>query len=88
MNTLGPILARNPKAKPLALTLIAAAAEQGASAEELRIACDLAIRAYEEARDNSAVPLSAFQGEAEAALREHLGIPFPSAHWSRPCGCA
>lgn len=63
-----PILKANPKAKPLAQSLIAAAAEQGASLEELRIACDLAVRAYQTARDKSAAPLSVLKREAEAAL--------------------
>ncbi len=68
MNIYTPILRKNPKAKPLAKTLVAEAAQQGASAEELRIACDLAMMAYEEARDNSTVPLFAFRSKAEAAL--------------------
>ena len=63
-----PILKANPKAKPLARTLIAAAAEQEASMEELRIACDLAVRACQIARDASAAPLPTLKCEAESAL--------------------
>lgn len=42
MSLYTPIVMRYPKAKPLALSLIAAAAEQGASIEELERACELA----------------------------------------------
>ena len=63
-----PALEMNPKAKPLARTLIAAAAEQGASMEELRLACELAVRACQTARDKSAAPLSVLKREAETAL--------------------
>lgn len=63
-----PILKTNPKAKPLAQTLIAAAAEQGASLEELQIACELAVRAYQTAQDKSAMLLSVLKREAETAL--------------------
>lgn len=68
MSIYTPILKTNPKAKPLAQTLIIAAAEQGANLEELRIACDLAVRAYQTAQDKSATPLSVLKREAEAAL--------------------
>lgn len=63
-----PALEMNPKAKPLARTLIAAAAEQGASMEELQLACELAVSACQTARDKSAAPLSILKREAEAAL--------------------
>lgn len=63
-----PILKTNPKAKPLAQTLIVAAAEQGASLEELQIACELAVRAYQTAQDKSAMLLSVLKREAETAL--------------------
>lgn len=69
MSIYTPILKANPKAKPLAQTLIAAAAEQGANMEELRVACDLAQRAYRKARDESVTKLTTpLKGKAEAAL--------------------
>lgn len=66
--TLRPLCGRYPKARPFAMTLIKAAAEQGVSAEELSVACELATRAYEEARDNSKVSLAEFESKAVAAL--------------------
>ncbi len=63
-----PLIRKYPKAKPLAQTLVAAAAAQGASARELEIACKLAMEAYEFAMDHSGVSLTQFQSEAEAAL--------------------
>ena len=69
MSIYTPILKANPKAKPLARTLIAAAAEQEVSVDELRIACDLAQRAYQKARDESVTKLTTpLKGKAEAAL--------------------
>jgi len=61
---LKPVFEKYPKAKPLALALIAAAAEQGANAKELKIACDVAINSYEEARDNSGESLALFESKA------------------------
>ena len=63
-----PILQRNPNAKPLARALIAAAAEQGASPEEFRIACDLAIQVFQAAAADSITTVSLLKGKAEAAL--------------------
>ena len=63
-----PLLREHPKAKPLAMALIAAAAEQGASTEDLRIACELAQGAYREAMDNSRFPVTQFESDAKAAL--------------------
>lgn len=69
MSTYTPLLKENPKAKPLAQTLIAAAAEQGACMEELRLACNLAQQAYQLARDESVTKLAApLKSKAEAAL--------------------
>lgn len=68
MSICTPVLEMNPKAKPLARALIAAAAEQGVSMEELRLACELAVSACQTARDKSAAPLSELKREAEAAL--------------------
>ena len=65
---LSPLLREHPKAKPLAMALIAAAAEQGASTEDLRIACELAQGAYREAMDNSRFPVTQFESDAKAAL--------------------
>ena len=61
-----PLLREHPKAKPLAMALIAAAAEQGASTEDLRIACEQG--AYREAMDNSRFPVTQFESDAKAAL--------------------
>ncbi|WP_298032128.1 hypothetical protein [uncultured Dysosmobacter sp.] len=65
---LRPLIENHPKAMPLAKTLVAAAAEQGANAGELELACRLAIEAYRKARDNSGMELSHFESEAKAAL--------------------
>lgn len=67
-NMVRPLIKMNPKAKPLALTLIAAAAEQGASFKDFMLACDIAKWAYERALNTSTVVLSEFQGEVEATL--------------------
>lgn len=63
-----PILMMYPKAKPLAQTLIAAAAEQGASMNELELACKLALEAYREALDNTNASLAEFQSKAESSI--------------------
>ena len=68
MSIYTPLIEMNPKAKPLAQTLIAAAAEQGANAEDLELACKLAVMAYRKARANSSVPLAMFESEVKAAL--------------------
>jgi len=62
-----PILKRNPKAKPLALALLAAAAEQGANLNELRYACEFAIDACESVM-RSVPTITQIEGEAKAAL--------------------
>lgn len=58
----------HPKAKPLAMALVEAAARQGASAKELRLACVMAQEAYRLAMDNSRVPVTEFERDAKAAL--------------------
>lgn len=63
-----PFLAAHQKIRPLAATLVKAAAEQGATLEELEIAADMALNAYRDAMDRSAVPLAEFESEAKAAL--------------------
>lgn len=68
MSLYTPIAKRYPKAKPLAMSLITAAAEQGASIEELRYACKLAMDACEKGRDTSVPAISLFSSEAKAAL--------------------
>ena len=68
MSLYTPIVKRYPKAKPLAMSLITAAAEQGASIEELRYACKLAMDACEKGRDISVPAISLFSSEAKAAL--------------------
>lgn len=68
MSLMTPLVKRMPKAKPLAQTLVRAAAEQGVCMEELVLACDLACEAYQKALDRSDIPLTEFQSEAEAAI--------------------
>ena len=68
MNMLGPLMARSPKAKPLARTLVKAAAEQGVTMEEFDLACRLACEAFRRALDRSGIVLSEFECEAKAAL--------------------
>lgn len=68
MSMYTPLLEDAPKAKPLARSLIAAAAEQGAKLEDLQLACDLALKAYKKAMDQSCVELSKFERDAQAAL--------------------
>ncbi len=68
MSVYTPLIKRYPKVKPLARTLIEAAAEQGANTEELKLACDMAQEAYRSAMDQSAVLLSKFEGEAKTSL--------------------
>lgn len=63
-----PLVEAYQNVRPLAATLVKAAAEQGATLEELRIAADMALDAYSEAMDRSTVPLAEFEGKAEAAL--------------------
>ena len=65
---LSPLAATCQKAKPLALTLVEAAAEQGANMEELRTACTLATEAYRKAMDNSRIPVTEFERDAKATL--------------------
>ena len=68
MSIYTPLAARLPKAKPLALSLVQAAAEQGACLEELELACDMACKAYRKALDRSGVMLTEFEGDAKSAL--------------------
>ncbi len=68
MSIYKPLLAKQPKAKPLAQTLVKAAAEQGASYEDLDLACKLACEAYRRALDRSCVALSEFESESQATL--------------------
>lgn len=57
-----PIIQKYPKVKPLAQALIAAAAEQGANAEELEMAYALVKMKLE--RKASTILLSEIQGDA------------------------
>lgn len=68
MNIYKPLAERLPKAKPLALTLVQAAAEQGACLEELKLACDMAINAYRKALDRSGIALTEFKSEAKTTI--------------------
>ena len=63
-----PLAAAHQSIRPLAAALVKAAAEQGATLEELRIAAAMALDAYSEAMDRSTIPLAEFESEAEAAL--------------------
>lgn len=63
-----PLIAAYQNIRPLAATLVKAAAEQGATLEELRIAANMALDAYSEAMDRSTIPLAEFESEAKAAL--------------------
>ena len=65
---MSPMSKAHPKAKPLAMALVEAAARQGASAEELRLACVMAQEAYRLALDCSRVPVTEFERGAKAAL--------------------
>lgn len=61
-------LKKSDKVKPLAESLIRAAAEQGANIVEFQVAYELAREAYAKAMDNSSTALEAFVSEAETAL--------------------
>ena len=65
---MSPMAKAHPKAKSLAMALVEAAARQGASAEELRLACVMAQEAYRLAMDNSRVPVTEFERDAKVAL--------------------
>ena len=67
------LLKEMPMAKPLAQTLITAAAEQGACLEEFQLACKLALHAYEKTMDLSGVRLSEFERQAQATLKSIIG---------------
>lgn len=54
--------------RPLALSIIKAAAGQGATLEELRIAADVAVSVCENQQRGSTVLLAELEGEAKAAL--------------------
>lgn len=62
----GPVLKTAPKAKPLAELLVAEAAKQGATLEDLELAAKIAAHVYERAMRSAG--LSEFLGEAQAAL--------------------
>ena len=62
----GPALKTAPKAKTLAELLVAEAAKQGATIEELELAAKIAAHVYERALRSAG--LSEFIGEAQAAL--------------------
>ena len=66
MNLYKPLLEKYPKAKPLAKTLIAAASEQGASVEELELACSLAKEVCYKTQKKQL--LAQIQSDAEARL--------------------
>lgn len=61
MNIERPIYEAYPKVKPLALALIAAAAEQGATAEEFDLACQMIKSKL--SRKVSGIFLSELQGD-------------------------
>ncbi len=61
MNAQEPINTAYPKVKPLALALIAAAAERGATAEEFEMACQIVKARL--VRRASAILLSELQGD-------------------------
>ena len=63
-----PLARTQPNAKPLAMTLVEAAAKQGASMEELSTACVLAQKAYQKAMDRSRIAVTEFESDAKAAL--------------------
>lgn len=65
---LAAITRGQPNAKPLAMTLVEAAAKQGASMEELSTACVLAQKAYQKAMDRSRIAVTEFESDAKAAL--------------------
>lgn len=65
-----PVVKRTPKALPLARRLMEAAAEQGATLEDLRNAAKIAVAAYECAMDPALCSTREFLGEAQAALDE------------------
>ena len=50
------------------MTLVEAAAKQGASMEELSTACVLAQKAYQKAMDRSRIAVTEFESDAKAAL--------------------
>lgn len=62
------IVRAQPNAKPLAMTLVEAAAKQGVSMEELSTACVLAQKAYQKAMDRSHIAVTEFESDAKAAL--------------------
>ncbi len=62
------IVRAQPNAKPLAMTLVEAAAKQGVSMEELSTACVLAQKAYQKAMDRSRIAVTEFESDAKAAL--------------------
>lgn len=62
------IVRAQPNAKPLAMTLVEAAAKQGASMEELSAACVLAQKAYQKVMDRSRIAVTEFESDAKAAL--------------------
>ena len=64
----GPLVGVYPNAKPLARALIEAAAEQGAGARELELACELVLAAYHKAADAHRPSVTQLKGEMEAAL--------------------
>lgn len=54
---------------PLTMTLIEAAAKQGANLLELQDACDLAVMAYKDALDHTSVAVGEFECNAKSALK-------------------
>lgn len=63
-----PLIANYPKAKPLAAALVEAAAEQGAGAKELEVACELALAAYRKSAEAYRPSVAQVKGEVKAAL--------------------
>lgn len=66
MMWLKPIIKQEPRAAALAKVLITEAAKQNVTIRELKIAGDIAIKAYESALELSG--LAEFQSKAESAL--------------------
>lgn len=63
-----PLFMAYKNVRPLALSIIKAAAGQGATLEELRIAAEVAVSVCENQRHGSTVLLAELEGEAKTAL--------------------
>jgi len=63
-----PLIAKYPKAKPLAVALVEAAAKQGASVREFEIAFELVKNAYLNPVERCKPSIAQIEGEMKAAL--------------------